>query len=131
MFIAQRAFKDAVELACFAKEELEEMESEGKSSAPELKASVEERVAVLVTTLCVELDRHTLRKQAIQLNVQLLLQLGEAERARRKFLSNRELMIRRELRKLKIESSTELYMRKHASKYFGLLKATCKEFVRI
>ena len=131
VFIAQRAFKDAVELASEAKRELEELEKEGKSHSPELKASIEERVAVLVTTLCVELDRPTLRRQAIQLNVQLLLQLGESERARRKFLSNRELMIRRELRKLKIESSTELYMRKHASKYFGLLKATCKEFAAL
>jgi hypothetical protein len=61
----------------------------------------------------------------------LLLQLGEAEQARRMYLLNREETIQRELRKLKMEGSTELFVAVLASKYFGLLRAGLITFSHI
>eukprot|EP00039_Didymoeca_costata_P014607 m.237909 g.237909 ORF g.237909 m.237909 type:complete len:509 (-) comp16057_c1_seq1:990-2516(-) len=123
--IAQRSFEEAVNLAVRVKHELT---TRTLSRSPDLRDSIMARMKFLTSTLSQELQRPALQLPIIKSIVAMLVQLGELEEARRMFLINRSNAIVRELRKLKLEGSTDLFVHKHCSIFFGILRSTCQEF---
>ncbi len=73
----------------------------------------------------------TLRKHASRAVVLLLLRLGESEVACDMYLENRADALRRDLRKVKMEGSTELSTLKLSRLFFRAIQATCTEFSKL
>jgi hypothetical protein len=126
VFIAQRAFASAVDLVVRAQTTLADLPSTAATRA--LGAAVQPRVVALITQLSAELERPALRRAAIRAAVEQLLRLGVEDSVCSLFLANRGGALRRDLRKLKMEGSTEMYVFKLARWFYGALRGVCTEF---
>ena len=127
VFIAQRAFQNAVDLIERTTEALKTVDPPAPWTT-EIAEAVADLRNLLADTLCAELTRTTLRHTALRTVVMLLLRLGKADSACRKYLSNRSQLLQNEYSKLKIEGATELFIHKLAQCFFGTLRATCLQF---
>eukprot|EP00051_Salpingoeca_urceolata_P017488 m.238390 g.238390 ORF g.238390 m.238390 type:complete len:625 (-) comp18967_c1_seq1:63-1937(-) len=126
VFIAQRAFENAVDLVERTQSRLDELE--GKTSHDELVVALNSRKRRLTKTLSQELERPAWRRNALRSLVLLMLRLGESEQASKKYLQNWSDAFERDLRKLKMEASIELYIHKLCRIFFSAVRASCHEF---
>eukprot|EP00040_Diaphanoeca_grandis_P026274 m.147012 g.147012 ORF g.147012 m.147012 type:complete len:659 (+) comp30512_c0_seq5:223-2199(+) len=126
VYIAQRDFENSVCIAAKAQKALSAQHSSTGNRA--LVVVIEEKIGVLIDTLCLELKRPAMRLTSTRSTVQYLLQLGETDRAHQMYLENRSENIKTNIRNLKMEGSTELYVMKLSHSFFSTLRSTCIEF---
>eukprot|EP00730_Choanoeca_flexa_P004180 TRINITY_DN11621_c0_g1_i1.p2 TRINITY_DN11621_c0_g1~~TRINITY_DN11621_c0_g1_i1.p2 ORF type:complete len:646 (+),score=187.70 TRINITY_DN11621_c0_g1_i1:3-1940(+) len=126
--IAQRAFDNAVALLDKATEYLADKRSR---QARQLNNTIAVKTGALASALSSELDRPGLRASDIRKTVYLLLRLGQEETARIKYLSNWSRSIAKDIRALKVEGSTQLFIQKLSSTFFAALRATAAEFPKL
>eukprot|EP00055_Hartaetosiga_balthica_P004341 m.11221 g.11221 ORF g.11221 m.11221 type:complete len:654 (+) comp3798_c0_seq1:15-1976(+) len=129
--IAQRLFSDAVE--CYTKSNTTILSFDG--ALDPATAGVQKKLYMLKEklsdSLCRELDRPALGRSVVRNTVDLLLKLNEADKARAKYLEHWSGTLRREFRNLRVEGSTELFVRKLSIKLFTVFKTTTIEFAEL
>ncbi|KAF6024814.1 EXOC8 [Bugula neritina] len=134
VLIAQRDFEGAVDQI----EEVNARLSEVMVKSPVLReysSRVDHRVKQLTDILMQELlapPERTMRSgtNSARTAVTQLIRLGKSAQACRLFLKNRDIVIRYNMRQLKIEGATSLYIRRLCEVFFDTLKETCKEFYK-
>ncbi|XP_077973786.1 exocyst complex component 8-like [Styela clava] len=131
VYIAQRYFKEAVELVLKTKAFLDGI---GESATKkEVDAKLSARTSQLVSVLTKELqtapDRsHRGGPRAARNPVLLLIKLGESTKACQLFLHNRSSAVSYALKQLRTEGYLQLYIAKMCKVFFNNLKETLKEF---
>ncbi|PVD36887.1 hypothetical protein C0Q70_03877 [Pomacea canaliculata] len=133
MLIAQRNFEGAVDLVEKVKEFLTECPQ--GPALKEFKARIEHRVKQLTVGLMTELQvspERSLRggPRAARRAVTQLIRLGKSAQACELFLKNRSAIIRYNIRQLKFEGATTLYIRCLCTVFFSSLSDTAKEFLK-
>ncbi|KAK3737154.1 hypothetical protein RRG08_016459 [Elysia crispata] len=133
MYIAQRNFEGAVDLV--------EKVNEYLTACPkgpalkEFRARIEHRVKQLTDGLMNELQvspERSLRggPRAARRAVTQLIRLGKSAQACKLFLRNRSAIIKYNIRQLKFEGATTLYIRCLCGVFFSSLSDTSKEFIK-
>ncbi|KAI8803168.1 hypothetical protein BJ742DRAFT_872731 [Cladochytrium replicatum] len=93
-----------------------------------MKASVEERVAVLSALVSRDLVNPIITKRQVQIHISRLMKLGLGEQARNLFLSTRSATMRHRIRQLKFDGEVVSYINKLSEIVFRTIRNTC--FVR-
>ncbi|KAK7469557.1 hypothetical protein BaRGS_00036405 [Batillaria attramentaria] len=133
MLIAQRNFEGAVDTV---EKVTEFLQACPKGPAlKEFKARIEHRVKQLTDGLMSELQvspERSLRggPRAARHAVTQLIRLGKSAQACELFLKNRSAVIRYNIRQLKFEGATTLYIRCLCTVFFSSLSDTAKEFLK-
>jgi len=133
MFIAQRNFEGAVDLVKKVHEYLTECPK--GPALKEFRARIENRVKQLTDGLMNELQvspERSLRggPRAARRAVTQLIRLGRSAQACDLFLKNRSAIIKYNIRQLKFEGATTLYIRCLCGVFFSSLSDTAKEFIK-
>ncbi|XP_059153846.1 exocyst complex component 8-like [Physella acuta] len=133
MYIAQRNFEDAVDLVEKVYDFLTECPK--GPALKEFRARIEHRVKQLTDSLMNELQvspERSLRggPRAARRAVTQLIRLGKSAQACELFLRNRSAIIKYNIRQLKFEGATTLYIRCLCGVFFSSLSDTSKEFIK-
>ncbi|KAL3861830.1 hypothetical protein ACJMK2_007844 [Sinanodonta woodiana] len=133
MCIAQRDFEGAVDLVEKVNEHLKE--SSKSPSLKEFRARIDHRVKQLTEGLMSELQvspERSLRggPRAARRAVAQLIRLGKSAQACDLFLKNRSAIIKYNIRQLKFEGATTLYIRCLCDVFFNSLLETSREFLK-
>lgn len=131
VFIAQREFDKAVNL--IDKLKLHVKDANEQMSYRDIKARTSHRINRLSEVLMNELKSSTsgsLRggPRAARRAVGLLLRLGRASKACDLFLQNHSHIVEHELKQIKLEGATTIYIANISSTFFTCLKNAAKEF---
>ncbi|XP_067945624.1 exocyst complex component 8-like [Watersipora subatra] len=134
VLIAQRDFEGAVDQIYEVNAKLQEVMVKSPVLR-EYSARVDQRVKQLTDILMQELlvsPERTMRAgtNSARTAVTQLIRLGKSAQACQLFLKNRSTVIRYNMRQLKIEGATNLYIRRLCEMFFGTLQETCKEFYK-
>lgn len=133
MLIAQRNFEGAVDTVERVTEFLKDCPK--GPALKEFKARIDHRVKQLTDGLMSELQvspERSLRggPRAARHAVTQLIRLGKSAQACELFLKNRSAVIRYNIRQLKFEGATTLYIRCLCTVFFSSLSDTAKEFLK-
>ncbi|CAG5136219.1 unnamed protein product, partial [Candidula unifasciata] len=133
MFIAQRNFEGAVDLVEKVNEFL--IDCPKGPALKEFRARIDHRVKQLTDGLMNELQvspERSLRggPRAARRAVTQLIRLGKSAQACELFLQNRSAIIKYNIRQLKFEGATTLYIRCLCGVFFSSLSDTSKEFIK-
>ncbi|XP_005112876.1 exocyst complex component 8 [Aplysia californica] len=133
MYIAQRNFEGAVDQVEKVNEYLTECPK--GPALKEFRARIEHRVKQLTDGLMNELQvspERSLRggPRAARRAVTQLIRLGRSAQACDLFLRNRSAIIKYNIRQLKFEGATTLYIRCLCGVFFSSLSDTAKEFIK-
>ncbi|XP_013390682.1 exocyst complex component 8 [Lingula anatina] len=131
--IAQRDFEGAVELIDRVNEHLQKIPN--SASVKEYRVRIDHRVKQLTEVLMHELQvspERSLRggPRAARRAVTHLVKLGKSAQACDLFLKNRSAIIKFNLKQLKFEGATTIYIRTLCNVFFNTLKETGKEFMK-
>ncbi|XP_046562976.1 LOW QUALITY PROTEIN: exocyst complex component 8-like [Haliotis rubra] len=133
MCIAQRDFEGAVDLVERANAHLKDCPR--TPSVKEFRARIDHRVKQLTEGLMSELQvspERSLRggPRAARRAVTQLIRLGKSAQACELFLKNRSAIIKYNIRQLKFEGATALYIRCLCGVFFTSLSETAREFMK-
>ncbi|CAI9734539.1 Hypothetical predicted protein [Octopus vulgaris] len=133
MCIAQRDFEGAVDLVERVNEFLKDCPR--TPEVKEFKARIDHRIKQLTEGLMSELQvtpERSLRggPRAARRAVTQLIRLGKSAQACELFLNNRSAIIKYNIRQLKFEGSTTLYIKRLCTGFFSSLAETGKEFMK-
>ncbi|KAI8795680.1 exocyst complex component 8 [Biomphalaria glabrata] len=133
MYIAQRNFEGAVDLVEKGYDYLTDCPK--GPALKEFKARIEHRVKQLTDGLMNELQvspERSLRggPRAARRAVTQLIRLGKSAQACELFLRNRSAIIKYNIRQLKFEGATTLYIRCLCGVFYSSLSDTAKEFIK-
>ncbi|XP_052821262.1 exocyst complex component 8-like [Mya arenaria] len=131
MCIAQRDFEGAVDLVERVNEHLKDCQK--TPAVKEFKARIDHRAKLLTEGLMSELQvspERSLRggPRAARRAVAQLIRLGKSAQACDLFLKNRTAIIKYNIRQLKFEGATSLYVRCLCNVFFASLSETGREF---
>ena len=133
VYIAQRDFEGAVDLVEKVNEYLSECPKD--PAVREYRARIEQRIKQLTEVLMHELQvspEKSIRggPRAARRAVTQLIRLGKSAQACDLFLKNRGSIVRYNMRQLKIEGNTALYVKRLCEVFFTSLKETGVEFIK-
>lgn len=131
MCIAQRDFEGAVDLVERVNDYLKDCQK--TPAIKEFRARIDHRVKLLTEGLMSELQvspERSLRggPRAARRAVAQMIRLGKSAQACDLFLKNRSAIIKYNIRQLKFEGATSLYIRCLCGVFFSSLSETCREF---
>eukprot|EP01134_Creolimax_fragrantissima_P001240 CFRG1240T1 len=129
VFIAQREFERAVKLIHKTQAFVRSKVIANEMLLAELDEVLEMRQEELTGLLMHELSNPTMKKKDMQRCIALCVQLGQNNRARAMFLRNRADGLRRDLKHVKIEGVTEVYVYKLSQMFFNYIKIVVVEFL--
>ena len=133
VFIAQREFEKAVNLVIRSRTFLKDMAD--SHAHRDVRAKLGNRISQLSDLLMKELEASpsgSLRggPKAARKAISLLLKLGRAAQACDLFLKSHSLLIRYEIKLIKLEGATSLYITKLSKAFFQGLGTAAEEFER-
>eukprot|EP00123_Amoebidium_parasiticum_P000760 comp11662_c0_seq1/m.6177 comp11662_c0_seq1/g.6177 ORF comp11662_c0_seq1/g.6177 comp11662_c0_seq1/m.6177 type:complete len:683 (-) comp11662_c0_seq1:103-2151(-) len=129
VFIAQRDFDKAVALVQKTKAVLASNAIENNMLKAEMAECLEARLGELTDILIHELQNPNMKNVAMQKSIQLCIKLGQTSKARNMFLKNRSDALKRDIKRVKVEGATEMYISKLSRMVFANLRNVMDEFL--